>query len=1265
MCDEVLSAPTEVEIKQHRVRPGCCKNKDDLPYAFGDDQITGWYLSDMGEITTVTNGHENVKYNDDYTLFLKPIIFTPICNSNMDFINTIDISNKKGMLYLKSGTTSLYWKTEEDDINITNGGLPDQLRIPNGSSKLPSYSFTNANKTGMFLTHTSDLSFSVNGVEKLRLTPHGLRNTGAIELINTIVTPPVTATIGKLYKKAGSNGLWWNTSEGGEINLVTEIPDKINQEKGTASAPSYSFDADKDSGIFLNGTGNVSTAIGGVARLEVKHAEISTNLPVRSNISGSASLPAYSFMKSKTTGMYSSSTGHVSFASNGAQVLDVSNNSVDIMANIPFKIRPGLSTAPSLTFTNESNTGLYHTQNAEIGIAIKGTEKIKIGSAITTFKVPINTTSIKTTTGNEKVPSYGFANYNSYGMYYNPNNFIGISYNCTTILKIHDNGADVTGVIKSTYTGSTPAYTFNNSLTSGLYKNALGIGVKYTDSGADIHLSNNKISFNKPLEIMECGLNEVPTSQVGVLYKKVNDAGLWWNVNGIDINLLALATDTPAADDGSAGLPSYSFNSDLKTGMYLAGTNTIGVSSNGQLVLSSNSQDTTIYNTLVIKDTGLSSPALSTEGRIYKKPDNKGLWWNTLESGEVNLLQTYYPLKADRGSAALPSYSFASDPSTGLYNIGSGGIGVSVGGEQIFNINNDKIQFNKILEIKDLDNDDQPLNGSTIGQLYKKTDNENLYWRTQHGGEKCLSSNSKPFIVGGSVINNGDIVGVINDGSGKIDKISGGKWHDEHNFTDGKTSIMHMWDGVNDNLDLHIHTYENVSEVKNNNNDEPTYISTFTLKVETVESNIINPVLNVLSQNTLELEMDSVSSLYPKSRSVACVKVEDEPKKYILAYGDYENLTSIILKKIRVDIISGTPSITTESTITYTPSATCETFDMVYENSGSLDILTIVMYSVELNNFEAALFAVNPGTSNPIQKGYSQSSFATNPITGDNKTCKTLLLPGQVVVCSYSNYKTFLLLPSSYMSAFDTGGDVVDNDSSDCVDMIYDAQNAVIISVEKTISNTSFLQIYDIFGLDITQMRSKKIGNSTVIPLGLGLNPLTDNFTLFYSNAEADGQIFAQLFNHDGELINLGLIYIQPSGALYNSILTQDNIPVPNNGKLVWYKAGNHNYVCWPNGTTGTTSAIFNDNYGIQPAAFIGFADVFNGDVKTNNICSVVLKGQIYNNVINLPINYVGKKIYLDNKNINLSYPNNITTNKIGNNFIGTCITQNDILVGL
>lgn len=959
----------------------------------------------------------------------------------------------------------------------------------------------------------------------------------------------------------------------------------------------------------------------------------------------------------------------------------------------PLHGQNGSANSPTYTFDTDTKTGIYKSKNG-VAISVGGVPVADFSTNSVSLMNPLEICNSTVNNILDNANGYLYKKSEDNDLYWHT---VGGEINLC-----QDNTLPV-----ATYPDNIIAksYSFMDDSTTSIYSSGVG-NVTISSNNIDVlKVSNNEVSVNTTVSVKgsinlaDGDENQLLDKNDGMLYKKTNDVNLYWKT--ADGGVVDLTANDFAGGElncplslvhGSVETPGLAFLGDNSTGLYLHGPKSMAYACGGV--------KNTIFNEngLLVNDGVTTSPAYSfitdsSTGLSYKSSngdDGKPTIVVSVDGEEklsvgTNNIIGYTSYKSNvLGKFNDPAYGFNNLPNTGIYATDNE-INIEVDKQINFQINTlnnlDVVTPNTIasitldgLNINSAKNillssesvviADVPDNTLAVGV---STNTDLRLASKDSTGNKTTYSGSVSFVSGNNPINCGDVVGIVNDNSGKIDRVSGGLWSNEKkkpntDNSDDRNSIVDLdkpediinqsslWDNFDNQYDLHLSTSTCVNEEG---------LSVLTLTVATTDSTTSS---NIVSQcKTLDL-MSCVSD-HPKTSSVVIVKVDEVNHRYIVIYGCYETMADISFKKIKVDVVEGVPLITLESTYMYTPNTTIETFNAVYENSGSLDILTLVMYSSKLNNFEGAMFAVHPDNDSQIDEGYKLTSFSSDLIMGNNKTLCTILLPGQVVVCSYGNNKTFLLLPSEHTSAFNVGDTIMDTDSTDCIDMVFDPTNAVIVSVEKTISDTAFLQILDIFGTKIDIVRSKKLGTNSVTPIGLGYNNITDNFILFFSENDSNGQIKALVFTHDGEQINLGSVYPKNSVSNLYTIPTNSNmVNIPNHGRRVYMRKNNQHTLDWAAGDTYMVSANFDDTFGIQSSAFIGLA---NENVVAGEKCEVILRGQIYYNSKPLPAMYVGKKLYLDSYNLTSPYPDNLTTASFGNAVIGTLISTNMILVGL
>jgi len=94
---------------------------------------------------------------------------------------------------------------------------------------------------------------------------------------------------------------------------------------------------------------------------------------------GSAAAPSYSFIGDTNNGFYSSAADSMSFVTNGVSRTTISNSGTTINSGV-LSLPAGSAAAPSLTFTGDTNTGIYRSAADTINIATNGVSRFQIDS---------------------------------------------------------------------------------------------------------------------------------------------------------------------------------------------------------------------------------------------------------------------------------------------------------------------------------------------------------------------------------------------------------------------------------------------------------------------------------------------------------------------------------------------------------------------------------------------------------------------------------------------------------------------------------------------------------------------------------------------------------------------------------------------------------------------------------------------------------------------------------------------------------------------
>ncbi len=246
-----------------------------------------------------------------------------------------------------------------------------------------------------------------------------------------------------------------------------------------------------------------------------------------------------------------------------------------------------------------------------------------------------------------------------------------------TIPTLASTTANLTKTVAANGTVAAPSYTFTGDTDNGMYKvttnsygfasygvnkmtvNTTGVTIPVLAVTSDLNMTNPfqmisgtvaTPSYNFSSD-PDTGMYRATTNSIGFASSGVNKMTV--NTLGVTIPTLSSTTATittanntkTVAGYGTALLPSYTFTSDPNTGMYHPTTDQLGFSTGG-------------LNRMTISSSGVSIPTLNV-------------------TTDLNLTN---PLELSYGTALLPSYTFTSDPNTGMYRVTTDQLGFSTGG---------------------------------------------------------------------------------------------------------------------------------------------------------------------------------------------------------------------------------------------------------------------------------------------------------------------------------------------------------------------------------------------------------------------------------------------------------------------------------------------------------------------------------------------------------------------------------------------------------
>lgn len=456
-----------------------------------------------------------------------------------------------------------------------------------------------------------------------------------------------------------------------------------NMPDGTALIPGLKFENEQSTGFFRGGAGQFSISVGGTERIQFNGYQIETTQQTS---------PTYSFLSANTSGMgFNSSTlkfyntveqlslGTTSnFFTKGVFISHSNNTNKDVYDGTTFSqvFAVGADTDNGLgnykmgfSFdTSGSNLNfnyLQTAQNVRMGfirsIATSTTQGSEVGqlsfyvkpaasAALEILRLNSNVDArvpIYLQSGTAATPSLTFSSDTDTGFYSIGSNQLGIAVGGAQSAAFSTSQA-----LFLSGTVSAPSISFAGDTDTGIYNT--GNAVNFTTAGVNrMFLDTIRIRTSLPFEILNSS-SIAPALWVDAtnaayaanlaLFETTRAAALTFNFMCCRANSVNMAFLTGLGNwqmsAGAEATPSYSFVNDTNTGMFSSASDVLDFSTGGT-----------------------SRMQITTSSVIFNVAA-------TFNSG--------FTLGA--GSATVPTYSFSTDPNTGMYSGGADVLNFSTGG---------------------------------------------------------------------------------------------------------------------------------------------------------------------------------------------------------------------------------------------------------------------------------------------------------------------------------------------------------------------------------------------------------------------------------------------------------------------------------------------------------------------------------------------------------------------------------------------------------
>lgn len=1152
-------------------------------------------------------------------------------------VNILEIAEQKntnhdnpstGLLYKEAGTGDLIWNTGTP-VNLSKKSHK-VLATPGNLVSTPDISFTTDSDTGLFLADNDVLASVAGGHIKMAVASNEIIMYDTMVLKDSDTAGPTLSSEGHLYKKANVQGLFWKTNTSETDLTKTQWPLNAPQ-TDSKLAPSYGFYGSPGTGLSAIGMTGMCISVLGQAVVDISRDLFAVHQPIGL---GNSKL----FVEEDSL-IWENSTG---------------KHNLLKTTKFPLIAPDGTIVSPSYTFSSDTTSGLSMKDKSLVW-SINGQSKVSIDEMGLTVVGDIFAEVIDFGSGRLRVSDGQLIWKTSAGEIY-------LSRSSETF-----NGGVVTNAIDA------PGYLLNKwwmfsdndkfIISDPIGNECFNISldgiearnIMFADNETILENSNQvvyvNIKQNRTVGFRENALDVYTPIQFnvgeerGILKKIGND--LVWCTDNNEVNLTESKLQFPLI--APAG-QSYGF-----------ADSTVQIKSqNGELIFIVGSQ---------VKDNSPDNRQDDNSRQDDKRPDN-------LDYSPNPKLEYASSSAPQLSSSSAQTQSLQSPVSSICKILSDGSIQTTALHTNLIKSDDDlqlsgrNININGCLKVSSVvipASDKQATLGfntdlGNVGLVYEDklqlatgsndniqlTDNEvvlgnrqikfkdgflsvkdnELIWES-YGRKMVLSKlpekqyNGELMYKAGSNVRIGDVICV--DAAGLVHNGLGGRTIPLDIKFEGSAKSLDVF--PIDDVSFHV-AYVKCHVV----GDESRLTAVWHMVDKDTMKSLMSSFIIYRSTADPSLKDTSPDEIYGKILQITS-------DKYVVVYlVPGENILRVVI----VNNPFGVSSVSKPVVVAL--GSKCDNMTAEYDLANHM--IVIACYSMAIQNFVVALLNVE----DTIEIGTVQENVAQMPISDMGKQIHLVLIPGGSCVVSYGICKVVFMV-SSVNAPVTSGENFLDYESVDCVDMLYNENNGNLMSLEKTVSGSCYIQILDVLGLTVQKQTSKGFRNANMEPIGIAYNSILASYIMVYALGNS---VYVQHFEYDGLNITTGLRYLDSSAEYKQSLCRSGNYV--KHGRSVHEIPGmNLSLYEFDRGV-----CIFEDNYHGNPSGFLGLA--MNAS-ELNRPCKVMIKGHVYTTSSPLPSGFVGKKLYLVDPT--KEFPSSVSTNPMNGIFIGTCLDIGHIILGL
>lgn len=284
-------------------------------------------------------------------------------------------------------------KILSQDIDTTTTFSLNANQFGDGAVSAPSLSFAADTNTGLFRVGADDLAIAANGIIHLEINTSNVSLPQVpLDMVGNAIKRVGRGTVaapGFYFNNDPTTGLYWITtnefavSNNGVKTVHFDATNHVLIADGTEPAPALAFYNDTDTGISRSAANTMRFNTNGNAKMVLTATSVTMNAAtqisggVLSLDDGTVSAPILTFSSDTNTGIYRIGNDDMGFTTNGTKQFEIS--STNITSSLAHLFAAGTVSLPGIAFSAATNMGFAKTGSAQFSAIVTGTSIADIG----------------------------------------------------------------------------------------------------------------------------------------------------------------------------------------------------------------------------------------------------------------------------------------------------------------------------------------------------------------------------------------------------------------------------------------------------------------------------------------------------------------------------------------------------------------------------------------------------------------------------------------------------------------------------------------------------------------------------------------------------------------------------------------------------------------------------------------------------------------------------------------------------------------------